>query len=152
MKSESARGRQRLDMRLLPLKPVEKLKTPPQGWIRAIREALGMTGVQLARRMSVSPPTLKKIEKSEATGSIQISTLRRAAEALNCTVVYALVPNDSLVSAVDQRARKIALRELGRVAHSMKLEAQGTDEADLEDQIRSYIRENLKDRDLWNEP
>jgi predicted DNA-binding mobile mystery protein A len=151
MKSESARGRQRLDTRLLPLKPVEKLKTPPQGWIRAIREALGMTGVQLARRMNVSPPTLKRIEKSEATGSIQISTLRRAAEALNCTVVYALVPNDSLVSAVDQRARKIALRELGRVAHSMKLEAQGTDEADLEDQIRSYIRENLKDRDLWNE-
>jgi hypothetical protein len=43
------------------------------------------------------------------------------------------------------------MRDLGRVAHTMKLEAQGTGDADLEARIESYIRDNLKERDLWNE-
>ena len=50
------------------------------------------------------------------------------------------------------RARKIALRDLGRVAHTMKLEAQGTGDANLEARIEAYVRDVLKDRDLWNEP
>ena len=62
--------------------------------------------------------------------------MRRAAEALDCTLVYALVPNEtSLENAVHARARKIALRDLGRVAHTMRLEAQGTGDADLEARI-----------------
>jgi hypothetical protein len=52
---------------------------------------------------------------------------------------------------VNARTRKIAVRELQRVAHMMRLEAQGTDDADLEAGIRTYIRDRLSDRDLWNE-
>jgi predicted DNA-binding mobile mystery protein A len=91
------------------------------------------------------------LEQSEATGSIQLKTLRRAAEALDCTLVYALVPKTSLAGAVQDRARKIAVRDLGRVAHTMKLEAQDTGNANLEARIEAYIRDVLKDRDLWNE-
>lgn len=150
-KSARQRARRRLDERLSGLKPEDRLRPPPKGWIRAVRDALGMTGVQLAKRLGVRPQTVEAIEKSEASGSIQLSTLRRAAEALDCTLVYALVPKTSLEGAVDQRARKIAMRDLARVAHTMRLEAQQTGDADMEARIEAYIRDNVKERDLWHE-
>jgi predicted DNA-binding mobile mystery protein A len=145
------RARQRLDERLKALKPEDRFGTPPKGWLRAIRDAIGMTGVQFARRLGIRPQSVEALEKSEAGGSIQLKTLRRAAEALDCTLVYALVPNKSLEEAVRERARKIAARDLGRVAHTMRLEAQGTGDADMEARIDAYIRDVLKERDLWNE-
>ena len=153
MKSDTKhRARQRLDERLLALKPEDRFRAPPKGWLRAIREALGMTGVQFAQRLGIRPQSVEALEKSEASGAIQLNTLRRAAEALDCTLVYALVPNNSLSAMVDARARKLAMHDLGRVAHTMKLEAQGTGDADLEARIAAYIRDVLKDRDLWREP
>ena len=110
-----------------------------------------MRGVQFARRLEIRPQSVETLEKSEAGGSIQLKTLRRAAEALDCTLVYALVPNKSLEEAVRERARKIAVRDLGRVAHTMKLEAQATGDADMEARIDAYIRDVLKERELWNE-
>ncbi len=145
------RARERLDERLSALKPEERLAPPPKGWIRAIRDALGMTGVQLAKRLKIRPQSVETLEKSEANGSIQLQTLRRAAKALDCTLVYALVPSTSLEGAVQDRARKIAVRDLGRIAHTMKLEAQETGNANLEARINAYIRDVLKERDLWNE-
>lgn len=147
-----AKARQRLDERLRPLKPEDRFKAPPKGWVRAIRDALGMTGVQLARRLKISPQSVDALEKSEANGSIKLDTLRRAAEALDCTLVYALVPNISLEGAVREKARKLALRDLGRVAHTMRLEAQGTDDADLAARIDAYVRDQLRERDIWEEP
>lgn len=144
-------ARQRIDERLVALRPEDRFAPPPKGWIRAIRDALGMTGVQLAARMKVRPQTVEALEKSEASGSIQISSLRRAAEALDCTLVYVLVPKKSLEEAVNERARKIAIRDLRRVAHTMKLESQETGDTSTEKRIESYIRTVLNDRDLWNE-
>lgn len=146
------RARQRLDERLSVLKPEERFRAPPKGWLKAIRDAVGMTGVQFARRLGVRPQSVEGLEQSEATGAIQLKTLRRAAEALDCTLVYALVPNATLEGAVRARARKIALRDLGRVAHTMKLEAQDTGDANLEARIEAYIRDKLSERDIWNEP
>ena len=153
MKNDTkARARQRLDERLQPLQPLDRFRPPPKGWVRAIRDALGMTGVQFASRLKIRPQSVEALERSEATGAIQLKTLRRAAEALDCTIVYALVPNSSLEDAVRAHARKIALRDLGRVAHTMKLEAQETGDANLEARIEAYIRDQLKERGLWNEP
>jgi predicted DNA-binding mobile mystery protein A len=143
------RARQRLDERLATLKPENRLVPPPKGWIRAIRDALGMTGPQFAARLKITPQSVADIEKSEATGSIQLKTLSRAAEALGCTFVYALVPKTSLEDAVQTRARRIAMKDLQRVAHTMKLENQSVGDADLEARIEAYIRDVLKDRDLW---
>ena len=151
MKDALQRARQRLDERLLPLKPEDRLRPPPKGWVRAIRDALGMTGVQFARRLGIRPQSVGALEQSEAHGSIQLKTLRRAAEVLDCTLVYALVPNATLEAAVRERARDIATRDLGRVAHTMKLEAQETGNADLDARIEAYIRDVLRERDLWND-
>ena len=145
------RARERLDERLVLLKPVEQFRAPPKGWVRAIRNALGMTGVQFAKRLGIRPQSIEALEKSEANGAIQLKTLRRAAEALDCTLVYALVPNDSLEGVVHTRARKIAVRDLGRVAHTMKLEAQETEDTALEARIEAYIRDTVRERDLWED-
>ena len=143
------RARQRLDERLGQLKPENTLVPPPKGWIRAIRDAIGMTGPQFAARLKITPQSVADIEKSEAAGSIQLKTLHRAAEALDCTLVYALVPKTSLEGAVNTRARRIAMKDLQRVAHTMKLENQGVSDADLEARIEAYIRDMINNRDLW---
>jgi predicted DNA-binding mobile mystery protein A len=111
-----------------------------------------MTGVQFAKRLGVRPQSLDVLEKSETNGTIQLNTLARAAEALDCTLVYALVPNSTLEQTIAARARRIAVRDLGRVAHTMKLEAQETGDADLERRIDAYVRDELNARDLWKEP
>lgn len=111
-----------------------------------------MSGVQFSRRVGVRPQSVEALEKSEASGRIQMNTLRRAAEALDCTLVYALVPNSSLEEMVSSRARKIAMLEFGRVSHTMKLEDQETAQYALEAQVEHYIRNILRERDLWNEP
>ena len=143
------RARQRLDERLASLKPANRLEPPPKGWIRAIRDALAMTGPQFAARLKITPQSVGDIEKSEATGSIQLKTLSRAAEALGCILVYALVPKTTLEETVQTRARRIAMKDLQRVSHTMKLENQSVGDADLEARIEAYIRDVLKDRDLW---
>ena len=154
-----SRARQVIDHRLLPLnadgevdRPEGRFRAPPKGWIRALRDALGMSSEQMARRLYLRSQSIDDWERAEANGTIQLKTLRRAAEALDCTLVYALVPKTSLEDAVRLRARKIAKRELKRVAHTMRLEDQATDDIDSEAQIDEYIRDHLKDRDLWNEP
>jgi len=145
-------ARQRLDERLSALKPESRFAVPPKGWIRAIRDALGMSAVQLGRRLAISQPSVADMEKSEVSGTIQLKTLRKAAEGLDCTLVYALVPNSSLEDLVQKRARGIARERLARIGHSMDLEAQGLSEAEREAQIEEYIREHVKERDLWERP
>jgi predicted DNA-binding mobile mystery protein A len=142
------RARTRLDDRLSGLCEFE-LTPPPKGWVKAIREALGMTGQQFAARLGIKPPSVIDLEKSEALGTIQINTLSRAADALGCKLVYVIVPKTSLDDAVESRARKIALRAISLAAHTMKFENQAVDAAELERQIQSYVAREIKSRDLW---
>jgi predicted DNA-binding mobile mystery protein A len=145
-------ARRRLDDRLRELRPIERFQAPPKGWVRAIRDVLGMPGAALGRRLGVSPQAVDRLEKSEAAGSVSLTTLRRAAAALDCTLVYALVPNTSLEETVSTQARKIALRDLTRVSQTMKLEAQDIGDTDLERRLADYVRDVLRERDLWREP
>lgn len=152
MKKLNDRGRRRLDERLAIFHPARSVHPPLKGWIRAIRDGLGMSGAQLGRRMGgISAQTVSALERSEAAGTIQLQSLEKAAHAMGCQLVYALVPDVSLEQAVQARARQIALKALGRVAQTMKLEAQGTDLSDLEERLTDYIKDHLNDRDLWND-
>jgi len=144
-------ARQRLDERLGGLKSSRIQSIPTKGWVRAIREALGMTGVQFAQRMGVRPPSVSDMEQSEVHETAQLKTLRKAAEALDCVLVYALVPRRSLEDMVQVRARELAVEQMARIGHTMDLEAQGLSKADREDQIEVYIRDHLRERDLWND-
>jgi predicted DNA-binding mobile mystery protein A len=144
------RARDRLDTKLAAIKPLDRFAIPPKGWIRAIRDAIGMTGAQLGQRLGMTAQGVVSLERSEASGKIQLNTLRRAAEAMDCILVYAVVPKASLTEMVDRRAREIALRTLRRVSHSMALEDQQVDR-DLEKRVQTYIEMALRDRDLWEQ-
>lgn len=142
-------ARKRLDERLAPFMEVEKLQAPPKGWVRAIRDALGMSTLQLAKRMGVSPQAITGLEQSEALGTVRLNTLRRVAEGLDATLVYAIVPNTTLQKMVDNKAQRVARAAVASVDTSMRLEGQGTGPDTLEEAVASY-REGLRDRDLWD--
>ena len=145
------RARIALDKRLNGVRPTELMASPPKGWVRAIRDALGMSGAQLARRMVITPQSLNGLEQSEASETIRLETLRRAAAALDCQLVYALVPNKPLEDMVAERARAKALEAIGGVSHSMAMEDQKVLGDDLEERIQIFISETLRDRDLWED-
>lgn len=145
------RAREALDKRLDALRPTDRFAAPPKGWVRAIRDALGMSGSQLAKRMNVSPQAVNALEQSEASETARLETLRKAAAALDCELVYALVPNRPFTETVAVRARAKALEAIGGVSHSMAMEDQSVRDDDLEERIRIFIAETLRDRDLWDD-
>ena len=91
-----AQARKQLDRRLAPLRRAQDLTPPPRGWIRAVRESIGMTMAQLAARTGVSQSRITRIEAAEVNSAITLRTLRNIAEGMNCELVYALVPHGSL--------------------------------------------------------
>lgn len=137
----AARARSQLDKRFRELGPPQRYTTPVRGWIKAIREALGMSSTQLAKRLKIKQPSLVNIEQSEAKGSIELATLRRVAEALDCTLVYALVPNKPLETMVRDRARTFLRKRREQVEHSMLLENQTVTSEDAEERLNEILRE-----------
>ncbi len=157
MRSKSdqrALARKTLDGRLASLRTASDLARPPRGWIKAIREALGMTTTQLAERAGMSQSRIPRIETGEVNGTLTMTTLRNMAEAMNCRLVYALVPNEPLEEMVCERAASVADRRLARTHHTMKLENQALTRRDLEVERARLIAELLRGdpRRLWEEP
>lgn len=146
----SVRDREILDRRLAAWKPVPAA-VPPRGWLRAIREALGMPRAELARRLDVTDQAVSKLEGSEADGTVRLETLRRAAEALDCTLVYALVPNDTLEEMVDQRAHEVARRDVERVRHTMLLEDQRGGDEDADRLVEELAEQAKQSSALWRD-
>ena len=137
----AAQSRSHLDERFQELGPVTRYASPVRGWIKAIRGALGMSTAQLAKRLRVKQPSVVALEQSEAKGTIELATLRRVAEALDCTLVYALIPNQPLEAMVRDRARAFARRRLEPVEHSMLLEDQKVTAKDAEARLDETVRE-----------
>ena len=142
------KARARLDERFAGIRPADRFTPPVRGWIKGIREGLGMTAAQLAQRLGVSQPSVVAMENSEARGTIQLATLRRVAEALDCTLVYALVPNQPLEQTVRERARQFLRRRLAPVEHSMLLEDQQVAAPDMGARLEVILRET-NPRKFW---
>ena len=126
MKSEfrSLRLRQ-LERTLRPFLEARQNTRPQKGWIRAIREASGMTLRELASGMKSSLSLAAQFEKSEAEYRITLNSLRQAADALGCDLVYALVPKQgTLYDLAKRRATEEATADVLAVEHTMALENQ----------------------------
>ena len=139
--STAARGRRTLDQRLAELRPIERFTVPRTGWIKALRESLAMSQADLARRMGLTQAAVAAMERSEASNKIQLDTLRRVADTMDCDLVYTLVPRTGLQSTVRAEARRKLTPHLRAVAQTMSLEDQdSTPEAELiEDEIARLI-------------
>jgi len=137
---------------LQPLRRLARAQVPREGWVRAVREALGMSAAQLAARINVTRQTVRDLEHSEATGKITLESLNRLAAALRCRVIYALVPEKPLDEMQRARAREIADSLVKPVSHSMKLEAQSISEREEQRQKDQIERKLLEGdpRKLWD--
>ena len=142
-----------LDATLARWRAAELPSRPPSGWLKAIREALGMPATHLAKRLGVVPSTVTRLEASEADDTISLVTLRRAAEALGCELHYVLVPKQSLAKTLDTRATQLARARMSAVAHTMALEAQATSKDTVDNQTRVLTEDLLKGprRALWRQ-
>jgi len=101
----------------------EELSTPTEGWLRAIREATGISLRETTTRLKKTPTLAAKLEKSEGECRITLASLRDAADALGCHLVYAL----------EEGARTKAAENVRAVEHSMVLEDQAV--GGIEDKI-----------------
>ncbi len=145
---------EQLDKRFARLKLLSTEATrPSRGWIRAIRETLGMTTAQLAKRLGVHQPRVIELERAEATGNITIKSLERAAEALGCRLVYALIPEEPLANTIRKRASFIADQQLASVQQTMRLEAQEVTDKSQQKDTHQKLMANLLRRParLWDE-
>lgn len=124
---------------------------PSSGWVKAIREGLGMTAAHLALRLGVRTSTVTRLENSEADDAISLGTLRRAAEALDCELQYALVPRKSLANILESRAMDLARQQMAAASHTMALEAQATSPEAVETQTQALAENLLRGsrRILW---
>ena len=152
--SRIRRQRALLDARLKKLRSLAADSSLPRnGWVRAIREALGMSAAQLGARLGVTKQAVREIENGEVDRRISLKTLDRSAQALGCRVVYLLIPEDTLEGRVDARARAVATKQLARVRHSMALESQEPARQLHELQIKELAEELKAKRshELWDD-
>lgn len=112
-----------------------------------------MTGQQLAKRLDIDPSSVTRLENSEERRTITLSSLDRAANALGCRVVYALVPHKPLNDMIAERGQIAARRLRAPIAHSMALEDQALDRQAAADREQLLAEElvNKLDSSLWDD-
>jgi predicted DNA-binding mobile mystery protein A len=144
--------REQLDASLQRFSPLLNVTAPPKGWIRAIRDALGMTAKQLANRLGVSQQAVARIEKEELAGSVTIMTMRRIAESLDCVFVYGFVPRSSLEETVARQAKQVATQRLAQASQTMSLENQALSRRASEQALSNLVDELIRTlpSTLWN--
>jgi predicted DNA-binding mobile mystery protein A len=131
-----------LDRALAPFLPAVAVSRPVKGWVRAIREAIGVSSADLARKLGTSRQLVVQQEKAEAEDRITLKSLRTLANALDCDLIYALVPRTgSLDGLMKDRARIEARKSVVRVEHSMALEGQAVGNVDeaIEEETRRLV-------------
>lgn len=142
-----------LDATLNKLKPLSAVSPPPRGWISAIRAALGMNDHQLAARMNVTVDDVSAIQRDEINGHASLATLERAAAALNCRLVYAVIPAETLEQVLLKRAREVATARVEYVNHQMMLEGQQLTGEPLERLVQDEINDLLSEPSaVWDVP
>ncbi len=153
MKTNNKLVREQLQMTLARFQPLLNISIPPKGWIRAVRNALGMSGRQLAKRMGVTKQRASFIEKHEIDGTATLKTMRKTAEALDCVFVYGLVSRKSLEETVRNQAKQVAVERLTLASHTMSLEDQALGKKENKGILSNMIEEIMDElpSNLWDE-
>ena len=144
---------QQLNGKMLAYASIQKVVPPPTGWIKAIRNAIGMSMLQLGNRLSITKQSVQDIERREKDGSITIKALREAARALDMQLIYGFVPKDgSLELLIERKAKELATQIVMRTNNTMKLEDQENTRQRIETAIkeRTTIIKTEMPKTLWN--
>lgn len=108
-----------------------------------------MSQAALAARLGISPPAVAKLERSEVHDTIGIGKLAEVAQALDCRLVYALVPRTSLEETVEGQATRLAGSLLGYVDTTMRLEDQGVGAEPQAEQLSLLAERIIDSSRLW---
>lgn len=144
---------EQLESKIKIFAPTTKIASPPTGWIKAIRLALGMSLQQLANKLSITKQSVRDMELREQSGSISLKSLREAARVLDMEFVYGFVPKDgSLDALIERKARDLALKIVSRTSHTMSLEDQKNSKKRLKKAIeeRTTSLKHKKPKILWD--
>ena len=149
MKKNYKISRRKIDNKFEEFKQLSVFESNITCWIRTIRQALGITTTQLAKKMDLNQSRIVAMEKEEK--NLKLSTLEKVAEALDCKLVYALVPKTSLEEMAYNQAQKKAMKILSKITHNMALENQTPvyDKIELEDMVQELL--NGSQARLWDE-
>jgi predicted DNA-binding mobile mystery protein A len=77
---------------------------PARGWLRAVREAIGLSQNEVASKIGVKRQSYAQFETAEERGSISIASLSRSAEAMGCELVYFIAPRPSVARSFAELA------------------------------------------------
>lgn len=144
---------QQLNRKLLSFATLGRIAVPASGWIKAIRNTLGMSMQQLANKLSISKQGVLDIEKREADGSITIKSLRELGRVLEMELVYGFVPKDgSLDAMIEKKANELATKIVLRTSNTMELEDQENSKERIEKAIKERTEEikNEVPKILWD--
>ena len=144
---------QQLNSKMLSFAFLQKIASPPTGWVKAIRVALGMSSQQLGEKLSITRQGVQDIEKREKEGSVTIKSLREVAQALDMKLVYGFVPVDgSLDALIERKAKQLAKQIVLRTSNTMKLEDQENSMQRIEKAIeeRTVAIKNEMPKALWD--
>ena len=144
---------QQLNEKMDQLNGMQHVIVPPIGWIKAIRNGIGMSMEQLGKKLSITKQGVMDIEKREKEGNITLKNLREAANALDMHLVYALVPKDgSIENLIDRKARELATQIVSRTSNTMKLENQENTKQRLNKAVeeRAAILKSELPKILWD--
>jgi predicted DNA-binding mobile mystery protein A len=131
---------------------VAGLKIPPEGWLRTVRNALGMSGAEVAKKMRVTRARVTQAEHAELSGSITLKSMQATAEAMGCRFVYAIVPASGRIEdLIIAQARKKATAIVGTASKHMALENQTLPDDKIAQEVERLTREIAQEMpaDFW---
>jgi predicted DNA-binding mobile mystery protein A len=85
-------ARKRLDEEMRPYRRAGMNPDPTNGLLRAVRQALRVPVAEIARKMGVVRSVVFDLEARELKNTILLQSMSRMAEAMDCKVVYGIVP------------------------------------------------------------
>jgi predicted DNA-binding mobile mystery protein A len=129
------------------------LRPPPEGWLRTVRKALGMSGAQLAKKMGVTRARIAQAEQAELSGGTTLKSMQAAAEAMGCRFVYAIVPEKRIEDLITAQARKKAMALVGIANTHMALESQTLSKDKIAQEVERLTRELAQEMppDFWSD-
>ena len=144
--------RDQLDKKLANLKEFSAAM-PQQGWIKTIREALGLSAAQLGKKAGVDQSRISRLENAEKNGDLKLSSLQKIAKSLNMKFVYGFVPEYTLEMMAREQAKRIARKRLKILDGTMRLEKQALSQEEQEKALDDMIEKILVDhpKDFWDE-
>lgn len=142
--------REQIDSKFKALRAMKQIGLPHKGWIRAIRDALGLSGSQLGKRLGCTRQWISLVENNEITGNVTLNTMHNVADALDCIFVYGLIPKTSLEDTITKQVRKVAQARIQRTSHTMRLEKQELSDQEKERLIKSEMETILgESTQMW---